>query len=399
VTNELIAPVEAIPPDEATPKTLIKGIALCLSGGGYRAMLFHLGALWRLNELGLFKKLGRVSSVSGGSIIAGVLGMNWSKLGFGANGVAANFESQVITPVRKLAGITIDEWSIVSGILGPGSVSDRVASAYRKYLFGNSTLQDLPTEGVEGPRFVFNATNVQSGALWRFSKPFAADWRVGMVRNPKIDIAVAVAASSAFPPVLSPAHLDLDPGECEPEPGNDLHQAPYTTEVVLTDGGVYDNLGLETAWKSFSTVLVSDGGGKMAPEPDPHADWARHGIRVLDLIDNQVRSLRKRQLIESFKLPLGHELHRDGTYWGIRSNVADYQLSRIPGYPFDPVGCPFNKTIALANVPTRLKALDDGIQQRLINWGYAITDVAVRKHVDANFPLPAGFPCPSAGIG
>src|SRR6266566_10119491 len=54
-----------------------EGLALCLSGGGYRAMLFHLGALWRLNELGYLPRLDRVSSVSGGSITAGVLGMNW----------------------------------------------------------------------------------------------------------------------------------------------------------------------------------------------------------------------------------------------------------------------------------------------------------------------------------
>jgi NTE family protein len=60
------------------------GMALCLSGGGYRAMVFHAGALWRLNELGLLKKLKRISSVSGGSITAGVLGMNWQKLQFDA---------------------------------------------------------------------------------------------------------------------------------------------------------------------------------------------------------------------------------------------------------------------------------------------------------------------------
>src|SRR4030095_10893384 len=48
-----------------------KGIGLCFSGGGYRAMLFHLGALWRLNEWGYLPKLTRISSVSGGSITAG----------------------------------------------------------------------------------------------------------------------------------------------------------------------------------------------------------------------------------------------------------------------------------------------------------------------------------------
>ena len=58
------------------------GTALCLSGGGYRAMLFHVGALWRLNEAGYLPKLERVSSVSGGSITAGVLGLAWPKLGF-----------------------------------------------------------------------------------------------------------------------------------------------------------------------------------------------------------------------------------------------------------------------------------------------------------------------------
>ncbi len=58
------------------------GIGLCLSGGGYRAMLFHVGALLRLNETGLLHRLNRVSSVSGGSITAGVLGMNWTQLDF-----------------------------------------------------------------------------------------------------------------------------------------------------------------------------------------------------------------------------------------------------------------------------------------------------------------------------
>ena len=56
----------------------VPGIALCLSGGGYRAMLFHLGALWRLNELGYLPRLDRVSSVSGGSITAGALAHGWS---------------------------------------------------------------------------------------------------------------------------------------------------------------------------------------------------------------------------------------------------------------------------------------------------------------------------------
>src|SRR4030095_9355855 len=95
------------------------GTGLCLSGGGYRAMLFHLGALWRLNDASLLRGLVRISSVSGGSITAGVLGLAWKKLRFDANNAATNLEEQLIDPIRRLADDTIDQGSIIKGILLP----------------------------------------------------------------------------------------------------------------------------------------------------------------------------------------------------------------------------------------------------------------------------------------
>ncbi len=376
-------PVSAAAPEPATgPKP---GIALCLSGGGYRAMLFHLGALWRLNQLGFLKKLARVSSVSGGSITAGVLALAWKDLNFDGAGVAGNLEELVIKPIRRMANNTIDQGSIIKGILLPRhSISDEVTEAYREHLFGNATLQDLPDD--HGPRFVINATNVQSKVLWRFSRPFMGDYRVGLVKNPTTEIALAVAASSAFPPFLSPAQLDLHPSDFDPNTPADLKDDAYRTHVVLTDGGVYDNLGLETAWKNFDTILVSDGGGAVNDEPDPERDWARHSYRILSIIDNQVRSLRKRQVIDSYKQGV-----RKGTYWGIRTNIADYQLPTA-------MNCPFAKTIALANVATRLKALDATVQEKIINWGYAVSDAGLRKHVDGTLPAPIAFPYPAAGV-
>jgi NTE family protein len=192
---------------------------------------------------------------------------------------------------------------------------------------------------------------------------------------------VAVGASSAFPPVLSPVELHLDPSTYEPNSGTDLNTAEYRSQVVLTDGGVYDNLGLETAWKRYTTVLVSDAGGKMAAEADPEHDWARHALRILDIIDNQVRSLRKRQVIEGYKRG-----DRAGAYWGIRTNIADYKLA-------DALPCPFERTMELANIPTRLQKMDDEHQERLINWGYAVCDAALRKHVNDKLPRGA-FPYP-----
>jgi NTE family protein len=384
VTPESSQPVSGVAPEGAAgPRP---GFALCLSGGGYRAMIFHLGALWRINQLGFLKKLARISSVSGGSITAGVLALAWKDLQFNENGVAGNLEELVIKRLRRFANNTIDQGSIIKGILMPRhSIADEVTEAYRDHLFGNATLRDLPADN-EGPRFIINATNVQSKVLWRFSRPYMGDYRVGLVNNPTTELALAVAASSAFPPFLSPAQLELQPTDFDPDTPADLKDDAFRTNVVLTDGGVYDNLGLETAWKSYETILVSDGGGSCNDEPDPDRDWARHSYRILSLIDNQVRSLRKRQVIDSYKQGV-----RKGTYWGIRTNIADYRLP-------DAMNCPFGETIKLANVATRLKALDATLQERIINWGYAVCDAALRKHVDPTLPAPVAFPYPAAGV-
>ena len=368
------SPVSSIDQQEAGPEP---GVALCLSGGGYRAMVFHLGVLRRLNDGGYLPSLDRISSVSGGSITAGVLGLNWDNLNF-VGGIASNFDDRVAKPIRTLAAHTIDVGSVLSGVFGFGTVADKIADAYRKYLFGNSTLQNLP----DHPRFVINATNVQSKSLWRFSKPYMWDWRVGKVPKSEVELAVAVGASSAFPPVLSPVELDLRDSDYEPNTGSGLQRPPFTTKPVLTDGGVYDNLGLETAWKRYQTVLVSDAGGVYGAEPDPDRDWFNHTRRVYDLIDNQVRSLRKRQVIDSFKKGV-----RSGAYWGIWTDIANYQTGAA-------LACPVARTSILAGIPTRLKGIDDDLQNRLMNWGYAVCDAAMRKYVTPNWKAPADFPYP-----
>jgi NTE family protein len=368
-------------PDERPREKL----GLCLSGGGYRAMLFHLGALWRLNQAKLLEGLNRVSSVSGGSITAATLGLQWRSLEW-RDGVAANLEDLVVNPVRALADETIDVSSVIEGFAPFTSVGKRVAHAYREHLFGRETLQALP-DNDRAPRFVICATNLESGTLFRFSQPYAADYRVGRISTPSIELADAVAASSAFPPILSPFEIDLREADWETMPGNELVEPRWRDKIDLSDGGVYDNLGLETVWKRCETVLISDGGGQTPDDPNPPNDWPRQSLRVLHLIDNQVRSLRKRQAVGSFKLGL-----RTGTFWGIRSHVADYELD--DALDADPA-----LTLRLAETPTRLKKLDAAHQKCLINWGYIICDTAVRKWVKQELERPERLPYPSAGLG
>jgi NTE family protein len=356
------------------------GIGICLSGGGYRAMLFHVGALWRLNEIGILAAAKRVSSVSGGSITAGWLALTWQKYRSESGGIVPDaIRNAFAFGLRRLADQTIDIPSVLRGFLPWRNVGREIAGAYNRVLFKGATLQDLP----EDQRFVFNASNLQTGALWRFSRPYMGDWKVGRVMNPKLELATAVAASSAFPPILSPIELQLRPEDFAHAEKGSLHYPPYTTRPILSDGGVYDNLGLEPVLKRYRTVLVSDGGAPFQPKPHPARVWPFQLKRVVDCIDNQVRSLRKRDLIDSFE-----SKQRRGSYWSIGTPLSAYT---------NPCGLTMSDeaTRQLAQVPTRLARMDGRLQERLINWGYAACAASLATHYQEE-PIPAAWPYPNA---
>jgi len=357
------------------------GPGLALSGGGFRATLFNLGALWRLNELGWLKKLAMITSVSGGSIVSGVLGFKWRKLIFDANGVATNFQAEVAAPVRHFCTQSIDVTAGLEGLANVfESIPQRVAAKYRDELFGDATLQDLP-DLETNPRFVIYATSLQSGASVRMSRKYLADYRVGRIATPRIPLATAVAASSAFPPVLSPVTIDFDPAVWENQEGADLYaQVEYRRRLYLTDGGVYDNMGLEAIWDRCKIVLVSDAGAPFSPEPTPERAWTSQVARVLDIATEQTRRLRRSWLVGDFK-----EKRRHGTYWGIATRIADYQLD-------DTLARDGPTTEALQHIRTRLNPFTDAEQSRLINWGYALADAAMRSHVLEAAPLKGALP-------
>lgn len=352
---------------------------LALSGGGFRAALFHSGALWRLAELGALANLARVSSVSGGSIVAGVLAVKWEALR------AARFApdavvKEVVDPLRAFCGKTIDLAAVAMGVLLPWStVADRVASAYAQHLFGARTLQELP----DVPRFVFNATNLATGAGFRFSKPYAGDYRIGLVERPVFPIAVAVAASSAFPPVLSPVVLRVDPRKITRTPGADLHDRVARDGIRLTDGGVYDNLGLEPVWKRCRTVLVSDAGEPFAAGGRQASDWIRQTMRALSIIAHQARAQRRRALVQQYVAK-----ERLGAYWGIQTEIDQYSA---PGH----LAVPPEVTQRLAHVRTRLDRFDEREQCMLVNWGYAVCDAAMRTFVTPAATPPGAWPYPA----
>jgi NTE family protein len=350
-------------------------IGLCLSGGGFRAMIYHVGVLVRLNELGLLSQVQEIASVSGGSIIAGKLAEVWKRLRFDDKGIALDFAEQVAEPILDFAAKAIDIKSILLGFLPGRSAADGVSNAYDRHLFGGATLQDAPDK----PRFTFMATNLQTGSGWRFAKDYAADHRVGRIDHPDLPLSRVVAASSAFPPFLSPVRIEFAPGTVKPMAGADLHQSPFKDVAMLTDGGVYDNLGLERVWRRCRTVLVSNA-GKNTPElGSPTGRWGGQVFRTLALVQQQAENSRKRILFG-----LHNAGQRRVAYWGIDTPIADYGVSE---------SLPFSKgdTIRTATMRTRLNAFSGEEIDILLKAGYAGCDASLRSRQIVSNDPPAAF--------
>lgn len=194
--------------------------AVCLSGGGYRAALFDVGALWRLNELGALQKTDLVSSVSGGSLVDAYLVLHWSDLQFDkSSGVAGNFSQVIAEPILRLTKRSIVLKSLAHALVTRRSAAEEMAGTYAGDLFGNSTLADLPSftsAAAPAPRLLINATRLEDGSLWTFGQDgiTAAHWPTDYDNaqtgdDRQLPIAVAVAASAAFPPFLAPLTLDM----------------------------------------------------------------------------------------------------------------------------------------------------------------------------------------------
>ena len=277
---------------------------------------------------------------------------------------------------------------MIKDVLLPGSINDHVAKAYDQHLFHGKTLQDLP----DRIRFIFNSSNLQSGATWRFSKPYMRDWKVGEVLNPTLTVARAVGASSAFPPVLAPATLSLKPSDFTLGSGGaadasgSLQRPPFTTVPTLADGGVYDNLGLESCFKSYLTLFVSNAGKPFDADGTISKNWASIGARCIDVMDNQVLAQRKSLLLDALTT-----MQRTGAFWDIQQDISVHKCDpRLP--------CPKERTWLLARTPTDLSAKPSRLQEQLINWGYASADAAVRAWFNPTYPAPLDFPFPQSGI-
>lgn len=399
------APAEERYRPESPPRR--HGIGLCLSGGGYRAALFHLGALRRLNELDVLRQLRTVSSVSGGSIaaahLATVLVRHGPALPWpGAGPIpAATWDERVARPLRLFTSRNIRTPALARRLLpwnwGRDDAGvEHLAQTYEREL-SPLRLTELPAV----PDFILCATDMAYGVNWIMTRARMGDWRAGYVRNPGWSVGRAVAASACFPPIFNPMRVGLDPRDLTE--GDDASPArdAAVRGLRLTDGGLYDNLALEPVWKNHAVVLVSDAGGLFASAPDEGLPARLHRYQAIQ--EAQTRALRKRWLISSFLAAeepgtTGAEGIR-GAYWSVGSSRGRFLPGDTLGYS------PGIVAGWIGGIRTDLDAFSAAEAEILENHGYAMADAAVKRHVpsivtDAPFapPHPAWPPAAEAAV-
>lgn len=370
---------EPVPPDAVTPgpplsSSLPEGLALCLSGGGFRAALFHLGALRRLNELGLLARIDTFSATSGGSIVAALLASCVTR----DPAVRAGFSAQawgesVEAPLHALAREDLQRGTrplrlFATSLFRPQARAEDFARRLEA-LVSPLKLRDLPP----APRFVFSATDFLRSVPWLFERDRMGNRQLGWASPPDgATLARAVAASSCFPRSISPLPAPLDPallagGTAAPGAARDA----AIRRLTLTDGSSHAHLGLDPVWKTHTTVLVSEAGAfprPRSPERQPESSRpARFGI------DSEGQEIRRRRLVSGFVSG-----HLAGTFWSISSAPSSYRAAF--GY---------SKALArdvLCSMRVGFDPVTDTEAAVLQNHGYLTADAALRSHTPYLLP-------------
>ena len=313
-------------------------VGLALSGGGFRASLFHLGVLARLAETNVLPTVEVLSTVSGGSIVGAYYYLEVRELlrTKADRDIERADYIEIVQRIisRFLAGVELNlRTMVVSNLLinlkmvrGSYSRSHRIGELYEKHLYAG--IRNSPAEGryqmlgllidPEGkafnPKFsnwrrrakvpviLLNSTSLNSGHTWHFTARWMGE-APGLVGQEvdvneryrrlyyeqaptpdlqKYRLGHAVAASACVPGLFDPLVLTgLYPGRT----------------VRLVDGGVQDNQGAGTLLDEGCTLLFcSDASGQMVDTPKPADASLGVALRSNSILQSRVREARYQDL-------------------------------------------------------------------------------------------------------
>ena len=364
-------------------------IALALSGGGFRATVFHLGVLARLAEEDQLENVTYLSTVSGGSLCIGLVyalsNFRWP--------TSKEYKEKVLPQARTIM-ITKDlHGAMIARALFrifeiTESRADDLSELLREFWGVNIGLKDLP----EQPRWMINATCYETGRNWRFERFRMGDYIFGYTDDTDVPLSDALAASAGFPGLIGPLALEtskhnwfqyeadlkdsLAPSSKDAVKTRSIQ--PAYSPVHLWDGGVYDNLGLEglhdfvTGWREdIDFLVVSDASGRSTPQAYQPGIKALERI-VTGIMMDQIRSLRSRAILERII-----QKQNKGAFLQI-GNTGEYifREAQKTGLKAEKkINCLSSDEANLAaTMKTDIAKLDEQTFERLYRHGYEVAD-------------------------
>lgn len=418
-------------------------VGLALSGGGFRASLYHIGVLARLADLDMLRHIEVISCVSGGSILGAYYYLELRHLLQTKTDSEITREDYVALVKRVeegfLAGVQRNirirmmfepgsNWKVLTSRM---TTTARLADLYERELYSriqdefhldkNRYIQDLlvhpagtPPGAAFTPRYdnwkrlhkvpilILNATALNTCHNWQFTATYMGEPPIRSI-DTKIDgndrlrrmyyeqappsyrrvrLGQAVAASACVPGLFDPLLLDM------------LYSG-YAAKLV--DGGVYDNQGGASLLGEDCTVLlISDASGQTAVEKDPVGDRIGVSLRA-----NNVLMARGRQE--------GYQLLSALADAGLLRGVAYVHLKKdLDPHPVDWIDCPdpsvpepksilttygIRKDVqaALASIRTDLDAFSITEADALMLSGYRMMQQEYSTCI-------RGFPAPPPGL-
>ncbi|TWU11751.1 Patatin-like phospholipase [Symmachiella macrocystis] len=368
-------------------------LGLALSGGGFRATLYHLGVIRYLKDTGQLEHVTDIASVSGGSILAAHLTLNWDRY----TGDDERFDeaaAEIIKfvqfdvrnhVVRRLPLQHLMRWLARITLFDRDRFTPNASleRCYRKLLYGDRCLYELP----EHPKLHILATNISSGGMSVFNRQGLFIQRRGAsdtstfeyVPGEMTSVPRAVGASSAFPGLFPPVKMtSTDLG---------VREGEFTTEW-FTDGGVYDNLGIRAfSWLKqqeavFDEILVSDAGKPFQILGDATLGFVGQSVRATDILWDRVWQLEKQNFGEQpgfFFLP-------------ITKSVTPAE---------DPTALPTVVQAEVQSIRTDLDHFSDKEINVLVQHGYEVARQVCRENNMGDAELSQGAPwapIPSANV-
>ncbi len=224
-------------------------VGLAISGGGSRSANFAAACMFQLERIGLLQRVDYISSVSGGSLTAAYYCLNhegWNPRDV-QNKLTHSFASDI-----WFQGFL--PWNMFALMFTDYDRSDLLAQTLRDNLFTNHGKQQTFADLLpDRPRLLINATDMQSSRRFVFCNQTFDEINTDLAKYP---IAYAVAASSSVPIVLHQVTL------------RDF-STTFEQYRHLVDGGVTDNLGIETLVETYRSQVESAEANAL-PDPYPH---------------------------------------------------------------------------------------------------------------------------------